>query len=139
MYINHNLYRPKRSFGQGNIFTPVCHSVHRGGGCSRYCSNLGGCSRICYNFPGGGIFVGGGSSKFWGGFFWGGSSKFLGGGYFLGGPPNFGGYFFGGGYFLGGGGFLQIYFWGGGGSPPEYGQRSAGTHPTGMHSCYTCF
>ena len=25
-------YRPKRSFGQGNIFTPVCHSVHRGGG-----------------------------------------------------------------------------------------------------------
>ena len=26
------LYRPKRSFGQGNSFTPVCHSVHRGGG-----------------------------------------------------------------------------------------------------------
>ena len=24
-------YRPKRSFGQGNNFTPVCHSVHRGG------------------------------------------------------------------------------------------------------------
>ena len=26
----------KRSLGQGNIFTPVCHSVHRGGmrGCS---------------------------------------------------------------------------------------------------------
>ena len=23
----------------------------------------------------------------------------------------------------------------GGGSPSEYGQRSAGTHPTGMHSC----
>ena len=23
-------YRPKRSFDQGNIFTPVCHSVHRG-------------------------------------------------------------------------------------------------------------
>ena len=22
---------PKRSLGQGNIFTPVCHSVHRGG------------------------------------------------------------------------------------------------------------
>ena len=22
----------KRSLGQGNIFTPVCHSVHRGGG-----------------------------------------------------------------------------------------------------------
>ena len=26
-----HLYWPKRSFGQGNIFTPVCHSVHRGG------------------------------------------------------------------------------------------------------------
>ena len=24
-------YRPKRSFGQGNIFRSVCHSVHRGG------------------------------------------------------------------------------------------------------------
>ena len=36
------------------------------------------------------------------------------------------------------GGFLQI-FGGGlvpGGSPPEYGQRSVGTHPTGMHSCF---
>ena len=28
------IYRPKRSFGQGNVFTPVCHSVHRGGGSS---------------------------------------------------------------------------------------------------------
>ena len=26
-----NYYRPQRSCGQGNIFTPVCHSVHRGG------------------------------------------------------------------------------------------------------------
>ena len=25
-----NVYRPQRSCGQGNIFTPVCHSVHRG-------------------------------------------------------------------------------------------------------------
>ena len=25
-----NCYRPKQSFGQGNIFTPVCHSVHGG-------------------------------------------------------------------------------------------------------------
>ena len=24
-------YQPQRSCGQGNIFTPVCHSVHRGG------------------------------------------------------------------------------------------------------------
>ena len=32
------------------------------------------------------------------------------------------------------GGCLQI-FGGGGSSTAEYGQRSAGTHPTGMHSC----
>ena len=32
-------YRPKRSLGQGNIFTPVCHSVHRGG---RGSPSLGG-------------------------------------------------------------------------------------------------
>ena len=25
-----NFYRQLRSCGQGNIFTPVCHSVHRG-------------------------------------------------------------------------------------------------------------
>ena len=25
-------YRPQRSCGQGNIFAPVCHSVHGGGG-----------------------------------------------------------------------------------------------------------
>ena len=28
------IYRPQRSCGQGNIFTPVCHSVHRGEGVS---------------------------------------------------------------------------------------------------------
>ena len=33
-------YWPKRSFGQGNIFTPVCHSVHGGGG--RGSPSLGG-------------------------------------------------------------------------------------------------
>ena len=27
----------KRSLGQGKIFTPVCHSVHRGGGCLSAC------------------------------------------------------------------------------------------------------
>ena len=34
----------KRSLGQGNIFTPVCHSVHRGGmrGCSQ--GGMHGCS-----------------------------------------------------------------------------------------------
>ena len=29
-----------------------------------------------------------------------------------------------------------LKFSGRGGSPPKYGQRSAGTHPTGMHSCF---
>ena len=33
--IQHDIYRPKRSFGQGNIFTPVCHSVHGGEGFSQ--------------------------------------------------------------------------------------------------------
>ena len=36
----------KRSLGQGNIFTPVCHSVHRGGvrGCSGREGGVRGCS-----------------------------------------------------------------------------------------------
>ena len=29
-------YRPQRSCGQGNIFAPVCHSVHRGSSASVY-------------------------------------------------------------------------------------------------------
>ena len=30
-----HFYWPQRSCGQGNIFTPVCHSVHKGGrGCT---------------------------------------------------------------------------------------------------------
>ena len=33
----------KRSMGQGNIFTPVCHSVHRGGAWSWGVSGPGGC------------------------------------------------------------------------------------------------
>ena len=31
------LHRPQRSCGQGNIFAPVCHSVHRGGVCLSAC------------------------------------------------------------------------------------------------------
>ena len=30
-------YWPQQSCGQGNIFTPVCHSVHRGGFCLSAC------------------------------------------------------------------------------------------------------
>ena len=41
----------KRSLGQGNIFTPVCHSVHRGGG-------VRGCSRgVCVVALGGACVV----------------------------------------------------------------------------------
>ena len=77
------------------------------------------------NFRGGVVFGGGG-----------GPSKFSRGGCYLGGGPSkFSGV--GGGSSKFSGGCLQIFggsFFGGG-SPPEYGQRSAGTHPTGMHSC----
>ena len=37
------IYRPQRSCGQGNIFRPVCHSVHRGGG--------GFCLSACWDTP----------------------------------------------------------------------------------------
>ena len=51
----HSCYRPKRSFGQGNIFRSMCHSVHREGG--------GGL------VPGGGVSnFSGGVSNFSGGF-----------------------------------------------------------------------
>ena len=94
-----NNYRPKRSFGQGNIFTPVCHSVHRG----------------VWSREGGLQFFGGVWS--WGGlqFFRGEGLQFFGGLQF---------FFF----------FDFCFLWG---YPPplEYGQRSADTHPTGMHSC----
>ena len=46
-------YRPKRSFGQGNVLTGVCDSVHRGG-----LQFFGGVPQN---------FLGGGSSKFSGG------------------------------------------------------------------------
>ena len=67
----------------------------------------------------GGLQFFGGSPIFLGGvspIFQGGASKFLGGCLqFFGGSPIFRG-----------------------GLQPEYGQRSAGTHSTGMHSCFIC-
>ena len=117
------------------------NSVHRGGGCSRFCSNFGGSaldfalifgggggSRFCSNFGGGVSFLGGVPPNFGGGLL-GGPPNFFGGVcVFLGGvPPNFRGW---GGLFFGG----PSKFWGGV-SPLEYGHHSAGTHPTGMHSC----
>ena len=32
-----SIYRPQQSCGQGNIFAPVCHSVHTGGFCLNAC------------------------------------------------------------------------------------------------------
>ena len=73
-----------------------------------------------------------------GSFFGGVPPNFRGGCLFLGGPPNFRGG--GSSKFSGGvppnfrrGGSSKFFL--GGGSPLEYGQRSAGMHPTGMHSC----
>ena len=51
LFGNHIITARKRSLGQGNIFTPVCHSVHRGGGV-RGC--LGG---VCVVAPGGACMV----------------------------------------------------------------------------------
>ena len=76
----HN-YRPKRSFGQGNIFTPVCHSVHRGVSQHALQVSPGGVwsggSPIFQgvsNFSGVFNFSGGGGLQF----FWGWSPIFLG-------------------------------------------------------------
>ena len=83
------------------------------GGCLLQIYGVGG---VCSKFSGGRgcllqIFGGGVCSKFfWGGGEGGVCSKFSGGVS----APNFGG-------------VLQF---------SEYGQRSAGTHPTGMHSCF---
>ena len=103
-----NFYRPKRSFGQGNIFTPVCHSVHRGGSGKETPNGwmeepppppLDGEPPPGWRTPLG----------------WRNPPPQLDGGT----PPD--------------------------GEPPPgkrtpaYGLRSAGTHPTGMHSCYQFF
>ena len=53
-------YRPQRSCGQGNIFTPVCHSVHRGGVCSGGVSATGGSGPRGVSAPGGVWSPGGG-------------------------------------------------------------------------------
>ena len=53
-------YRPKRSFGQGNVFTRVCDSVDRG----VVCSNLsgGGGEGGALIFRGGALIFRGGSN-----------------------------------------------------------------------------
>ena len=77
-----HLYRPKRSFGQGNIFTSVCHSFcSGGGGWSRWGLVPGRVSgpRGSQNFRGGLKIFGWRVSKFSGGlqFFEGGVSAGL--------------------------------------------------------------
>ena len=51
--LTHTHYRPKRSFGQGNIFTSVCHSV-QGGGRAGLSNFSGGGGWGVPNFSGGG-------------------------------------------------------------------------------------
>ena len=112
------IYRPKRSFGQGNVFTSVCHEFCSQGGVffgGVSAPNFRGVGGVCSKFSGGGgIFRGGCLLQIFGGVS----------------APNFGvgGW---GGIFRGG----VCSKFSGGASPPEYGHRSAGTHPTGMHSC----
>ena len=75
----------KRSLGQGNIFTPVCHSVHRGGmrGCSRGVGGMRDCSGgACMVALGGPawFYLGGVHGFIWGGvhgFIWGGMHGFI--------------------------------------------------------------
>ena len=86
-------YQPQRSCGQGNIFTPVCHSVHGGGG--------GVCLSTCWDTtPQEQTSPGADTPP---------ETRYtsLPG---LSTPP--------------------------GKQTPAYGQRPAGTHPTGMYSCF---
>ena len=103
----------KRSLGQGNIFTPVCHSVHRGVPGPRGVSAPGGC--LLWGVPGpGGCLVRGvcfqrvpgpGGCLVWEGI---GSQ---------------------GGLLLGvGGAWWRL---------PQMTTAAGSTHPTGMHSCFT--
>ena len=61
---SYSYYRPKRSFGQGNIFTRVCHSVNRGGGLVQiFGGGVGGVSDpnfrggVWSKFSGGGCLI----------------------------------------------------------------------------------
>ena len=105
-------YRRKRSLGQGNIFTPVCHSVHRAGaipaciaGGIPACLAVGGAIPACLapgRVPGpGGCLVQGGLLQ--GGAWSGGSAP---------------------------GGCLV--------KTPRTATAAGGTHPTGMHSFLRC-
>ena len=113
IHFRRHYYRPQRSCGQGYVFTRVCHSVNRGGVCSWGVSALGG---VC---SGGCLFPGGVSAL---------RGCLLPGGVCLGGVCSRG--------CLPPGVVSACLFWGGGKQSSAYGQWAAGTHPTGMHSCY---
>ena len=122
----------KRSLGQGNIFTPVCHSVHRGGSGVRGCS--GGCAWLLW----GGVCGCSGGMH--------GCSQGVGhvwllrgrwllqGGMLQGGvlaaPGGVHAWLLGGASVVAPGGT-----WVGYDNTRRYGQWAGGTHPTGMHSC----
>ena len=139
----------KRSLGQGNIFTPVCHSVHGGGGGGvrgwKACVAGGGmCGQggrhawlggVCgrgHAWPGGAWP--GGNMHGWGGACVVGGWCVAGGCAWLGGMCGWGACMAGG---MHGGGMRGMHP-----LPPAdttstaYGQPSGGTHPTGMHSCF---
>ena len=118
----------KRSLGQGNIFTPVCHSVHKGGGVSQHALQVvsqhalqqgGAWSRG--SAPGGCLV-------------WGSAPK--GGGAWSGGVCSqgeclvWGGLLHEGGTWSGGGWWCLV-------ETPRTATAAGGTHPTGMHSCNT--
>ena len=126
-WYHHNRHQPiitvrKRSLGQGNIFTPVCHSVHRGGmrGCSW--GGMHGCSR------GGCMVAPGGDMR---GFIWG-VHGFIQGVCIV---------LFGGACMVLFWGVCMVLFAGACVVFPvfsdtmRYGQWAGGMHPTGMHSC----
>ena len=152
----------KRSLGQGNIFTPVCHSVHRGG--HAWLLPGGGAGEgACMVAPGGACVVarggvhgcsggggvcmvapGGVHGFIWGGmhgFIWGACVVLFGGHawFYFGGAcvVLFGGHAW---FYLGG----HAWFYSGGvcevfsvfSDTMRYGQWAGGTHPTGMHSCW---
>ena len=135
----------KRSLGQGNIFTPVCHSVHRGGMCG--CGGEAGGGRAWLL---GGAMCGcsGGMRGCLGGHAW----LLLGGvhgcsrghAWLLGGHawllPGGHAWLLWGACMVAPRGACMVALGGGGSCVGydeirRYGQWAGGTHPTGMHSC----
>ena len=116
----------KRSLGQGNIFTPVCHSVHKG----RVCLVVGvvhGCQGGMCGCRGEGACMVARACMVAGECVWLlGASVVAGGHAWL---P--GGHVWLGACMVAGGACI--------GYTTRYGQGAGGTHPTGIHSCLIFF